>query len=124
MQTRRAHLASLVGAGVSAALPRSLRAAVGDDIPPEGIGRGIRHLSFSDQGGRPDGVQVMLHRGHLYVGHMFNDGVTVLDARDPRALEAAALLHDRAEHAHASPAGRRRSDAARERRQHRAHASV
>ena len=87
MQTRRAHLASLVGAGVSAALPRSLRAAVGDDIPPEGIGRGIRHLSYSDQGGRPDGVQVMLHRGHLYVGHMFNDGVTVLDARDPRALK-------------------------------------
>ena len=29
----------------------------------------------------------MLHRGHLYVGHMFNDGVTVLDARDPRALK-------------------------------------
>ena len=87
MQTRRAHLASLVGAGVSAALPRSSRAAVGDDIPPEGIGRGIRHLSYSDQGGRPDGVQVMLHRGHLYVGHMFNDGVTVLDARDPRALK-------------------------------------
>jgi hypothetical protein len=87
MQTRRAHLASLVGAGVGAALPASLRAAVGDDIPPEGIGAGIRHLSYSDQGGRPDGVQVMLHRGYLYVGHMFNDGVTVLDARDPRALK-------------------------------------
>jgi hypothetical protein len=29
----------------------------------------------------------MLHRGHLYVGHMFSDGVTVLDARDPRALK-------------------------------------
>jgi hypothetical protein len=87
MQTRRTHLASLVGAGLSAVVPRSLPAAVGDDIPPEGIGRGIRHLSYSDQGGRPDGVQVMLHRGHLYVGHMFSDGVTVLDARDPRALK-------------------------------------
>ena len=87
MQSRRAHLASLLGAGVSAALPRQSRAAVGDDIPPEGLGVGIRHLSYSDQGGRPDGVQVMLHRGHLYVGHMFNDGVTVLDARDPRALK-------------------------------------
>jgi hypothetical protein len=86
MQSRRAHLASLLGAGVGASLPRQLRAAVGDDIPPEGLGDGIRHLSYSDQGGRPDGVQVMLHRGHLYVGHMFNDGVTVLDARDPRAL--------------------------------------
>ena len=87
MLTRRAHLTGLLGAAASAALPRALRAAVGDDIPPEGIGRGIRHLSHSDQGGRPDGVQVMLHRGHLYVGHMFSDGVTVLDARDPRALK-------------------------------------
>ena len=87
MLTRRAHLASIVGAGVGAALPRSLAAAVGDEIPPEGIGVGIRHLSYSDQGGRPDGVQAMVHRGHLYVGHMFSDGVTVLDARDPRDLK-------------------------------------
>ena len=87
LQSRRAHLGSLLGAGVGASLPWPLRAAVGDDIPPEGLGIGIRHLSYSDQGGRPDGVQVMLHRGYLYVGHMFNDGVTVLDARDPRALK-------------------------------------
>ena len=39
MITRRAHLTSLLGAAASAALPRALRAAVGDDIPPEGIGR-------------------------------------------------------------------------------------
>jgi hypothetical protein len=87
MSTRRAHLKGLLGVAASGALPRALQAAVGDDIPPEGIGRGIRHVSYSDQGGRPDGVQVMLHRGHLYVGHMFSDGVTVLDARDPRALK-------------------------------------
>ncbi len=87
MSTRRSHLKGLLGAAASAALPGALRAAVGDDIPAEGIGRGIRHVSYSDQGGRPDGVQVMLHRGHLYVGHMFSDGVTVLDARDPRALK-------------------------------------
>ena len=66
----------------------------------------------------------MLHRGHLYVGHMFSDGVTVLDARDPRALKPRPLLHDGAEHAHAPPAGRRRAHAARERREHRAHAVV
>ena len=87
MSTRRAHLTGLLGVAATAALPRGLRAAVGDDIPAEGIGRGIRHVSYSDQGGRPDGVQVMLHRGHLYVGHMFSDGVTVLDVRDPRALK-------------------------------------
>ena len=87
MATRRACLEGLVGAAASAALPRALRAAEGDDIPPEGIGRGIRHVSYSDQGGRPDGVQAMYHRGYLYVGHMFSDGVTVLDASDPRALK-------------------------------------
>jgi hypothetical protein len=87
MHTRRAHLKGLLGVAASGALPRTLMAAVGDDIPPEGIGRGIRHVSYSDQGGRPDGVQVMYHRGHLYVGHMFSDGVTVLDASDPRALK-------------------------------------
>jgi hypothetical protein len=87
MATRRTCLESLIGVAAGAALPRALEAAVGDDIPPEVIGRGIRHVSYSDQGGRPDGVQAMYHRGYLYVGHMFSDGVTVLDARDPRALK-------------------------------------
>src|SRR5262245_53582050 len=99
MITRRAHLASLAGAAAASALPRFLAAqstddakraaavAAAADIPLEGIGRGIRHVSYSDIGGRPDSVQAMLARGHLYVGHMFSDGVTVLDARDPRKLE-------------------------------------
>ena len=30
-----------------------------EEIPPEGIGKGIRHISYSDIGGRPDSVQVM-----------------------------------------------------------------
>jgi hypothetical protein len=85
--TRRTHLKGLAGLAAAAALPRTLRAAPGDDIPPEGIGERIRHVSYSDQGGRPDGVQVMLNRGHVYVGHMFSNGVTVLDARDPRRLK-------------------------------------
>lgn len=87
MPTRRAHLKTLLGLAASGAMPRAVLADLGDDIPPEGIGRGIRHVSYSDQGGRPDGVQVMYHRGYLYVGHMFSDGVTVLDASDPRALK-------------------------------------
>ena len=92
MTTRRAHLAGLLGAAAAGMLTRGARAAVGDDIPPEGIGRGIRHLSYSDQGGRPDGVQVMVNRGHVYVGHMFSDGLTVLDARDPRDLKPVHYL--------------------------------
>jgi hypothetical protein len=45
----------------------------------------FRVLGHTDQGGRPDGVQVMLHAGHVYVGHMFADGISVIDVRDPRA---------------------------------------
>ncbi|HET6237366.1 MAG TPA: hypothetical protein VFE41_20765 [Acetobacteraceae bacterium] len=44
----------------------------------------IRPLGHSDQGGRPDGVQVMVAKGHAYVGHMFSDGIAVIDVTDPR----------------------------------------
>jgi hypothetical protein len=45
----------------------------------------IRLLGHTDQGGRPDGVQVMVAKGHAYVGHMFADGIGVIDVADPRA---------------------------------------
>src|SRR6476660_6891300 len=61
-------------------------------VPAAGIGRRIRHLSYSDQGGRPDGVQVMVNRRHVYVGHMFSDGVTILDATDPRRLKPVGFF--------------------------------
>ena len=90
--TRRNSMAGLLGLGAAAALPCGLRAAApavlpGADIPPQGIGNKIRHIGYSDQGGRPDGVQVMINRKHLYVGHMFSDGMTTLDASDPRNLK-------------------------------------
>jgi hypothetical protein len=37
----------------------------------------------------PTGVQIMVHRGYAYVGHMFSKGFSVIDARDaknPRAV--------------------------------------
>ena len=46
--------------------------------------RNIEFVGHSDQGGRGDGVQVMVHKGHAFVGHMFADGFTVTDVRDPR----------------------------------------
>jgi hypothetical protein len=49
----------------------------------------MRVVGHSDQGGRPDGVQIMVHRGYAYVGHMFSKGFSVIDARDaknPRAV--------------------------------------
>ena len=46
--------------------------------------RNIKFVSHSDQGGRGDGVQIMVHRGYAYIGHGFSNGITVLDVRDPR----------------------------------------
>src|SRR5579884_3011486 len=46
--------------------------------------RNIEFVSNCDQAGRGDGVQVMVHKGHAFVGHMFSDGITITDVRDPR----------------------------------------
>jgi len=54
-----------------------------DDLPPPDLARNMRIVGHSDQGGRPDGVQVMVHRGHAYVGHIFSGGFSVVDVRDP-----------------------------------------
>ena len=85
MMNRREHLKGLFGMAAATAVPGAALAAKADKpVPPTGIGHRIKHISYSDQGGRPDGVQVMVNRKHVYVGHMFSDGVTVLDATDPR----------------------------------------
>jgi hypothetical protein len=34
----------------------------------------------------------MVNRGHVYVGHMFSDGVTILDASDPRQLKPVGFF--------------------------------
>jgi hypothetical protein len=90
--TRRGHLKGLLGLATLSCLPAGPSTASDPPIPPEGVGRRIRHLSYSDQGGRPDGVQVMVNRGHVYVGHMFSDGVTILDATDPRRLQPVGFF--------------------------------
>jgi hypothetical protein len=82
---RREHLKGMLGLAAAAVLPRSLPQDT--PIPPRGVGRRIRHISYSDIGGRPDSVQIMMNRRHLYVGHMFSNGVTILDASDPRRLK-------------------------------------
>jgi hypothetical protein len=93
MMTRRDGLKGLLSLAAVAAAPAGARAAAADQaVPPQGIGRRIRHLSYSDQGGRPDGVQVMVNRQHVYVGHMFSDGVTILDAADPRRLKPVGFF--------------------------------
>src|SRR2546426_9787482 len=102
--TRREHIKGLLGLAAAAGIPLGMRSAgqtgqssqASQDsrtsIPSNGIGRRIRHVSYSDQGGRPDGVQIMANRRHVYVGHMFNDGVTILDAADPRRLKPVGFF--------------------------------
>ena len=87
--SRREHLKGLLGITAAAALPgcAGQQVASTEPVPAQGIGHRIKHISYSDQGGRPDAVQVMVNRQHVYVGHMFSNGITVLDARDPRALK-------------------------------------
>jgi hypothetical protein len=51
-------------------------------LPKPVYARNMRLIGHSDQGGRPDGVQLMVHRGFAYVGHMFSKGFSVLDVRD------------------------------------------
>jgi hypothetical protein len=89
--SKRTHLKNLLGLAALSSLPLAGVAATptkaDKPVPPQGIGHRIKHISYSDQGGRPDGVQVMVNRKHVYVGHMFSDGVTILDANDPRKLK-------------------------------------
>ncbi|MGC1850061.1 MAG: hypothetical protein WA707_21200, partial [Pseudolabrys sp.] len=54
------------------------------DLPQPDYARNMRVVGHSDQGGRPDGVQVMVHRGFAYVGHMFSRGFSVIDVRDAK----------------------------------------
>ena len=63
------------------------------DLPKPDYARNMRIVGHSDQGGRPDGVQVMVQRGFAYVGHMFSKGFSVIDVRDaknPRAVNYIA----------------------------------
>jgi hypothetical protein len=46
--------------------------------------RNIAFVGHTDQGGRGDGVQVMVNRGHAYIGTRVSHGVMVTDVRDPR----------------------------------------
>ena len=49
------------------------------DLPQPDYARNMRIIGHSDQGGRPDGVQIMVHRGYAYIGHMFSKGFSVVD---------------------------------------------
>jgi hypothetical protein len=52
----------------------------------------MRLIGHSDQGGRPDGVQLMVHRGFAYIGHMVSQGFSMVDVRDPKNPKAAGYV--------------------------------
>jgi hypothetical protein len=62
------------------------------DLPQPDYARNMRIIGHSDQGGRPDGVQIMVHRGYAYVGHMFSKGFSVVDVRDAKRPRAVNYL--------------------------------
>ena len=61
-------------------------------LPPGATANNISFIARSDQGGRLDGVQCIVHKGHAYVGHMFSDGFTVIDVRDPKNPKTVAFV--------------------------------
>jgi hypothetical protein len=61
-------------------------------LPAADYAANMRLIGHCDQGGRPDAVQVMVHRGFAYVGHMFSKGFSVIDVRDPTRPSAVAYV--------------------------------
>ena len=62
------------------------------NFPAGATASNVRFLSRNDQGGRPDGVQVILHKGHAFIGHMFSDGFSVVDVHDPLKPKPVAFI--------------------------------
>lgn len=54
------------------------------DLPKPDYAKNMKLIGYSDQGGRPDGVQLMINKGFAFTGHMFSKGFSVIDVRDPR----------------------------------------
>ena len=54
------------------------------DLPTPSHARNMKLIGHSDQGGRPDGQQIMVHKGYAYIGHVCSSGFSIVDVRDPR----------------------------------------
>ena len=62
------------------------------DSPKPDYAKNMKLVGYSDQGGRPDAVQIMVNKGYAYVGHMFSKGFSVIDVRDPRNPKPAKYM--------------------------------
>ena len=54
--------------------------------------RNMRLIGHSDQGGRRDGIQIMVQDGFAYIGHLFSQGFSVVDVRDPKNPKPAGYV--------------------------------
>lgn len=54
--------------------------------------RNMAIIGHSDQGGRADGIQVMVENGFAYIGHLFSGGFSIVDVRDPSRPKAAGFI--------------------------------
>ena len=54
------------------------------ELPIPSHARNMKLIGYSDQGGRPDGQQIMVHKGYAYIGHVCSRGFSIVDVRDPR----------------------------------------
>src|SRR5579864_9485297 len=78
--TDRCHRHFVLPSGIRWARYRSMA-----QHPLDGaIYEGFEYLGYSDQGGRPEAIQVMVADGYAYLGQ--SQGLTVLDVSDPRAM--------------------------------------
>ena len=62
------------------------------DLPKADYAYNMKLIGYSDQGGRPDGVQLMVNKGHAIIGHMFSKGFSVVDCRDPSDPKPVAYV--------------------------------
>lgn len=61
-------------------------------MPDHDYAYNMRLVGHSDQGGRGDGLQVMVHRGHAYVAHPWSGGFSIIDVRDPKRPGATTIV--------------------------------
>ncbi|KQY42604.1 hypothetical protein ASD32_14735 [Rhizobium sp. Root483D2] len=62
------------------------------DIMTPDHARNMRLIGHSDQGGRADGIQVMVENGFAYIGHLFSQGFSIVDVRDPKNPKPAGYV--------------------------------
>ncbi|MDQ0391894.1 hypothetical protein J3R73_001686 [Labrys monachus] len=62
------------------------------DIMTPDLARNMRLIGHCDQGGRGDGVQIMVENGFAYIGHLFSQGFSIVDVRDAANPKAAGYV--------------------------------